>query len=66
MPFRGTEPWKHLGDWCQQCLGRRRQDGQTVCDRCVGTNLTRNGHGRYDHGAWGIIVEQLQTQGLGE
>jgi hypothetical protein len=65
VPFRGTDPWKHLGDWCQQCLGRWRQDGQTVCAHCAGSNLARNGHGRYDQGAWGIIVEHLHTQGLG-
>jgi hypothetical protein len=65
VPFKGTDPWKQLGDWCQQCLGRWRQDGQTVCAQCAATDLARNGHGRYDQVAWGIIVEQLHTQGLG-
>jgi hypothetical protein len=63
VPFRGTEPWKHLGDWCQQCLGRARQDGQTVCVQCAGPDLSRNGHGRYDHLAWGTLLEQLDLGG---
>jgi hypothetical protein len=63
MPFRGTDPWKHLGDWCQQCLGRRRQDGQTVCVQCAGPDLSRNGHGRYDDLAWGTLVGQLYLDG---
>ena len=63
MPFRGTDPWKYLGDWCQQCLGRSRQDGQTVCVKCAGPDLPHNGHGRYDHLAWDTLVDQFHLGG---